>query len=146
MNYRTTCPHCGRVVTAYTLHMNEPLCGAFIAFCRQRILLGRPVKKGEIGLTNAQYSNFQNLRHFGLIAQRDKGGPWDVTPVGWAWLRGDTGILSPAAHMSGMTLHDNHPAWATHHTSSRRAVFIRDEFPTLWDQRPVFREQKIGAI
>lgn len=50
MNFHDTCPHCGRVTTAYTLPLNEGLVRAFIKFADARIRLGRPVKKGELEL------------------------------------------------------------------------------------------------
>lgn len=144
MNYRDTCPHCGHVSTAYTLRMNEPMIRAFIAFATARHRLGRPVKKGELELTNAQYSNFQNLRHFGLIHQPEKGRHWEMTPLGWAFLRGKSSIFTPAAHLGGVTLLPTHPAWRTHE-EARKDVFIRDVLPDEWKDRSEFQAEKIGA-
>lgn len=141
MKYSKTCECCGHKVTAYTLMMNEPLCRAFIAFAKERIRLGRPLKKGEIGLSNAQYSNFQNLRHFGIIRQEDKGGAWDVTLLGWMWLSGEARIHSPTAHMGGKTLLYNHEAWDTHPVKPE-FITIRERFPELWKERPEYQEEK----
>lgn len=143
MNYRSACPHCGHILAAYTLTMNEPLIRAFIAFATARVRLGRPVKKGELGLTNAQYSNFQNLRHFALIFQPDKGRYWEMTPLGMSFLRGKSSIYTPAAHLGGMTLLPNHPAWATH-KEARRDVFIRDVLPEEWKDRAEFQQERTG--
>ncbi len=144
MNYRRACDHCGHVLTAYTLPLNEGLVRAFIALVMARIRLGRPVKKGELGLTNAQYSNAQNLRHFGLIFQPEKGRSWEVTPLGWNFYRGKSSIFTPAAHLGGMTLLPSHPAWATH-KEQRRDVLIREVLPEEWKDRAEFAVEKMGA-
>lgn len=143
MKYAETCPHCGRRVTAYTLRMNVPLARAFLAFATARIRLGRPVKKGELSLTNAQYSNFQNMRHFGIISQQDRGRYWEITPLGWSFLRGKSSVFSPAGHLGGMTLLAGHPAWATHE-EGRRDLFIRDVMPEEWKDRAEFQTEKTG--
>jgi hypothetical protein len=125
--------------------MNEGLARAFLAFIDARIKAGRPIKKGEIGLTNAQYSNFQNLRHFGLIHQPAVlSGAWETTMIGWAWYRGDYRIPSPVAHMGGNTLPQNHEAWKSH-AGERTAVSIQDVLPEEWKQRAEFAAEKSGC-
>lgn len=144
MNYRKTCDHCGHVLTAYTLPLNESLVRAFLSFSLARLRLRRPVKKGELELTNAQYSNFQNLRHFGLIFQHEKGRHWEITPLGISFLKGKSSVFSPAGHLGGMTLLAGHPAWSTH-ADPRRDVFIGDIMPEEWKDRAEFAAEKMGA-
>lgn len=143
MKYFEDCPHCHRRVTAYTLPLNEGLIRAFLIFAVARIKAGRPVKKGELGLENSQYSNFQNLRHFALVAQLEKGRHWEMTPLGWNFLRGRTSILNPAAHLGGATLSPFHPAWGTH-KEARQLVHIHDVMPEEWKDRAEFKQEKTG--
>ena len=144
MNHREICGHCGHVTTAYTLNLNEPLMQAFLMFAERRVRAGRPIKKGEIELAPAQYSNFQNLRHMGLIQQEAKGAAWEMTPLGWEFIRGQSPVLNPAGHMGGMTLPVNHPAWTTHE-GDRNAVWIKDVLPSEWRDRMSFAQEKAGA-
>lgn len=144
MNYSTRCSHCGHQVTAYTLRMNQHLALAFVQFCKARIATGRAMRKGEIELENAAYSNFQNLRHFGIISQAERGSTWEVTPLGWLWLRGQVPIQNPAGHMAGVTLDETHPAWSTH-AEPRQDLWIGDAVPANFDMRPYYQDQKVGA-
>ena len=144
MNFRHICDHCGHVMTAYTLPMNEGLIRAFLIFADARVRLGRPLKKGEIGLDNSQYSNFQNLRHFGLIAQPEKGRVWEMTQTGWDFLRGGV-IYTPAAHMGGQTLSPFHQAWATHTEPQRKLISLRDVLPEDYKQRAEYQVEKTGS-
>lgn len=144
MNYRDTCPHCGHTTTAYTLPLNESLVRAFLSFAMARVRLRRPVKKGELELTNAQYSNFQNLRHFGLIFQHEKGRHWEITPLGIAFLEGRSSVFSPAGHLGGVTLLPTHPAWRTH-AEARRDIFIKEILPEEWKDRSAYIAEKVGA-
>jgi hypothetical protein len=144
MNFHRDCACCGNRVTAYTLPLNEGLVRAFLKFSDARLRIGRPCKKGEIGLENSEYSNFQNLRHFYLIAQAEKGRSWEMTDIGWAFLRGEMHLMTPAAHLGGETLPSTHEAWATHH-ETRRAVRISDVMPEDWKQRNAFKAEKTGT-
>ena len=149
MKYSKKCECCGHVVTAYTLPMNEGMIRAFVVFAleytRKRTKTHTGLKKGEIGLTNTQYSNFQNLRHFGLIHQLDRGGVWHLTEIGWKFFSGQATILTPAAHMGGNTLPPDHPAWKTH-PQERRRISIRDVLPEEYKQRPEFQAEKSGQM
>lgn len=145
MKYHDTCPHCGHKTTAYTLPLNEGLVRAFLTFKEARVRLGRPVKKGELGLTNSQYGNFQNLRHFGLIMQTNgKGRDWEMTFLGWDFVTGRKKILNPAGHLGGVTLAEDHLAWSTH-PKRRELVSIFDVLPADYKQRPEYQEEKAGA-
>ncbi len=144
MQYHEDCPHCGKRITAYTLPLNEGLVRGFLKFVDARIRLGAPVRKGALGLTNSEYGNFQNLRHFHLVAQIEKGAAWEVTDVGWAFLRGELKVLTPAGHFGGATMDSNHPGWRTHH-HPRKAVSVRDVLPDEWKSRPMFQAEKVGA-
>ena len=144
MNYQDVCPHCGHKTTAYTLPLNEGLVRAFLAFKEARIQLGRPVKKGELGLTNSQYGNFQNLRHFGLVSQVEKGRDWEMTQLGWDFVAGRRKILNPAGHLGGETLPDDHLAWSTH-PKARELVSIYDVLPEDYKQRAEYQAEKVGA-
>jgi hypothetical protein len=146
MNYHERCSHCGHKITAYTIFMNEGLITAFIAFAESRIQAGRPLAKGELGLANAQYTNFQNLRHFGLITQPEgKGRHWEMTKTGWDFFRGTCWIKNPAGHLGGITIHEGHPAWATH-DGVRKWVKITDVLPVGYKLRSEYQEEKAGVL
>lgn len=86
---------------------------AFISFAKQYEIDKVSRKKGELGLKNEQYSNFQNLRHFGIIQQIDSQ-KWIVTTLGRLFLSGEASIPVPVAHLGGKTLSADHEAWETH--------------------------------
>ena len=116
---------------------------SFIKFASARTTIGRPLKIGEIGLDNSQYTNFSHLRHFGLIFQPNgRGDGWEMTPLGWDFLHGKERVLTPAGHMAGLTLGSFHKAWATH--DERRAVTIRDVLPAEWKERPEYAAERAG--
>lgn len=144
MNYSATCPHCSHKTTAYTLPLNEGLVRAFLKFADARIRLGRPVKKGELALTNSQYANFQNLRHFNLIMQADKGREWEFTKLGHEFRLGRAKVLNPAGHLGGETLPADHLAWSTH-DGARTEISILDVLPDEYKQRPEYAAEKRGA-
>lgn len=147
MKYTERCQCCGHVKTAYTLPMNEGMVRAFVLFMREfarkktKTHAGAGVKKGDIGLSNSQYGNFQNLRHFGLIFQVHKGGPWTPTQLGWNFYLGTATILNPAGHMAGETLAADHAAWNTH-PQERRRITIHEVLPEEWKQREEFQQEK----
>lgn len=143
MNYSETCPCCKRQISAYTLPLNRGLARAFLKFADARIRLGRAVEKGELALTNSEYGNFQNLRHFGIVAQKEKGRAWDFTPTGIGFLNGGA-LLSPCAHFGGETLPDDHLAWSTH-DKPRAVVTLASILPVEWKQRAEYRDEKRGA-
>lgn len=145
MNFHQDCPHCGHRVTAYTLAFSRPLALAFLKFADTCIRLGRPVDKGEMGLTPQQYSNAQNLKHFGIMAQLEKGRAWEFTKLGLAFLAGKELILTPAAHLGGETLEEQHLAWATH-PHKRELVSLRDVLPAEWRTRSEYQEEKRDAV
>ena len=145
MNYTADCPHCGHRITAYTIPMNAGLAQSFVVFAGACIRLGRPVAKKELPLSNVQYTMFQKLRHFGLIAQpQDCGRTWTLTAQGLAWYYGRTIILTPAAWMGGKTLDEKSPAWGTH-KEPRRGITIHDVLPNGWKQREEYAEEKSGT-
>lgn len=144
MNYHEDCPCCHRRTSAYTLPMNRGLARAFLKFVDARLLLERPVDKGELKLTNAEYSNFQNLRHFGLVAQKEQGRAWDWTERGLAFFHGAP-VESPVAHFGGETLPSDHLAWATH-TGPRGNVTIAELLPAEWKEREAFVREKKDAV
>ncbi len=142
LKYQKTCTECGNKITAYTLPMTAPLMKAFAVFAKRYLELKVPLKKGVIGLTNAQYSNFQNLRHFGLIAQAGgKGAAWVLTKYGYSFFRGELGVLSPAGHMGGETLTEYHEAWKTLE-GHRKLIFISDELRMEQKQRAEYQREK----
>lgn len=145
MNYHEDCRCCGHRITAYTLHLNRKLVVAFLKFVDKRVALRRPIAKGEIGLTNGEYGNFQNLRHFGIVSQFEKGSAWDLTPLGWRFLRGEIDLPTPVAHFKGETLTEDHLAWATH-DGPRRRKYIRDLLPEDWKTRPEYQAEKRDAV
>lgn len=145
MNFHHDCPQCLHRETAYTLHLSRKLVTAFLAFADARIRLGRPVSKGELGLEAAQYSNFQNLAHFGIIQQAERAGPWEFTPLGLRFLRGEVDLPTPVAHMAGRTLAEDDLAWATHKGERTRKT-IRDVMPEDWRVREDYMAEKRDAV
>lgn len=141
MNYKEKCQCCGQQKTAYTLPLNSSLVNAFIKFADKYLKDGKGVSKGDIGLTNAQYSNFQNLRHFGIIRQYEKGNEWYLTDIGLAFYYGEIGLLSPVAFMGGETLPDNHPCWDTE-KKQRSTIHIGDVIQYHYKRRPEYQEDK----
>lgn len=145
MNYHEDCPHCGKRITAYTLPLNRGLALAFLTFADARIRLQRPVEKGELGLSNSQYGNFQNLRHFGLIFQLERGRAWELTRLGLSFAMGEASVPSPVAHFGAETLPEDHLAWSTH-KGPRAKVTIRDVLPAEWKAREEFKVEKRDAV
>ncbi len=143
MNYSKQCDCCGHIVTAYTIHLNEPLVRAFLTFAAARIRLGRPVKKCEIELDHSGYGNFQKLRHFHLIEKRDAGA-WEMTVIGWSFIMGTGSVITPAAQFGNSTLGYDHEAWKTH-KDGHRSVSIRDVLPADWKDRAAYMAEKAGA-
>lgn len=141
MKFATQCESCGHRQVAYTLPFNAGLLWAFTQFADKFIRGAKKgISKGDIGLTNSQYGNFQNLRHFGLIIQYEKGTEWYLTSLGEAFYFGEAGVLTPAGHMAGNTLSDTHEAWATHKVE-RRTVFIGDVLPTHYKRRADYQAE-----
>lgn len=145
MKYATQCDHCLHQITAYTLNLNKPLVQAFWIFAQKTIAEKRGLCKGELGLTNAQYSNFQNLRHFGVIELNREKETWTLTEIGVLFYNNQITLLSPVAHMAGKTLPDNHAAWETHHQPRQPRSIIDFEI-SGWDRRPEFQEQRKYAV
>jgi hypothetical protein len=145
MKYGSTCGECGHIKTAYTLPLNKSKVAAFIKFADRYLREGKPIAKGELGLTNSQYGNFQNLRHFGIIEQREKGSEWYLTPLGEAFFFGEASVNVPAAHMAGETLPPDHPAWATHEDKPV-AMMIGDIEATHYKRRPEYQAEKAGHL
>ena len=141
MKYFETCQCCGQKKTAYTLPLNQSLVNAFIRFVDKHLERGKGIVKGEIGLTNAQYSNFQNLRHYGIIKQYEKGNEWYVTDKGLDFYYGEIGLKSPVAFMAGETLPDDHPCWATEKTEKRKTVYVGDVIQNYYKKRPEYRAE-----
>ena len=145
MHYFETCQCCGQKKTAYTLAINAPLTNAFVKFAEQYLKDRKGIAKGDIGLTNAQYSNFQNLRHFGIIRQYEKGNEWHLTDTGLAFYYGEIGLKSPIAFMAGETLPDNHPCWDTE-KKSREMIHIKDLMPWHYKKRPDYQKESTSQM
>lgn len=145
MKYGSTCGECGHVKTAYTLPLNKSMVAAFIRFADRYLREGKPIAKEELGLTNSQYGNFQNLRHFGVIEQREKGSGWHLTALGEAFYFGEHPLLVPVAHMGGETLPYDHEAWATH-DDKPVAMMIGDIEATHYKKRPEYQAEKAGHL
>jgi hypothetical protein len=141
MKHQERCACCGHVKTAYTLPLNDSLVKAFIHFAELSLEKNVGLEKGEIGLTNAQYSNFQNLRHFNLIRQYEKGRKWYLTDFGKDFYYGNVRIKTPVAHMDGKTLDDFHPAWKTH-AGGRVEKLITDYYQINYKKREEYQKEK----
>lgn len=145
MNFHEDCPHCGARISAYTSPLNRGLALAFLEFADQRMALGRPVEKHELELSNSQYGNFQKLRYFGLIQHVAGAKAWEFTKLGSEFFLGKTKVLSPAGHMGGTILDEQHLAWATH-PIARKLVSLEDVLPEEWKNREAFKAEKKDAV
>lgn len=130
-------------LTAYTLNLNNSMANAFAKFAEKYLETGKGINKGDIGLTNPQYSNFQNLRHFGIIEQFEKGNEWYLTSFGESFYYGESQIITPVAFMGGKTLPNDHECWNTH-KGDVEAKFLNDRLPEHYKKRPEYQEEKSG--
>ena len=130
--------------SAYSLGLTQYMIDAFKKFADQYISGGRRgIKKGNIGLKNSQYTNFQRLRMFGLIQQYLKGSEWYLTDLGEKFYRGEVSIVSPCGHLWNQQLPDSHPAWQTF-KGTRKSYYISDKFPSQFKQRQEYKAEKVG--
>lgn len=146
MNFHDDCPCCGHRVAAYTIQLNKPLARAFLSFAHAALRAkGAGVPKSGFPLGNVQYTNFQKLRHFGLIQQAEKGREWHMTKLGLEFAAGRAKVLTPAATLRGEALPPDHLAWATH-TKRRAEVGIQDVLPDEWKPREEYAAEKRDAV
>lgn len=146
MKYSEKCQYCGHQRTAYSFPLNKSLLKAFLLFADLAVRnRKRGLKKGDLGLTNSQYSNFQNLRHFGLIEQKEKGREWYLTDLGEQFYYGEASVLSPTGFFSestsGLTIPKDHAAWQTHN-EPRIYIKISDVINYEYKQRPEYQQEK----
>lgn len=150
MKFHETCPHCGQVTTAYTINLSERMIDAFRIFVGKltkwlftfNVDLNKWLLKWEIGLSNSQYSNRQNLAHFGIIKQEWQ--KWYLTDLGINFYNGNVTLLTPAWFMGWKTLPEDHPAWITH--KPRKALYIREFEKQFQDQKEKYVEEKTKAV
>ena len=124
--------------------MNRHALDAFIKFADKFIKDKTPRRKLEMELSNPQYTNWHNLRHFHIIFQEKGTAKWILTKKGEQFFRGEIKLMVPAAHMGGATLDSTHPAWETH-TAERKELFIWELLKvaeTAWKQREEFQKEK----
>lgn len=139
MQRHQTCECCGHKVTAYTINLSDVMVDAFGKFMEKHIRELRWLKKWEIGLTNAQYSNFQNLRYFGIIEMI--AGQRLPTEKWYRFYRGYDTIKTPCAFMNWLLLHDLSPAWETH-KEGRKDVWFKDFVQHGQDHKEKYQEEK----
>lgn len=146
MNFHSDCPCCGHRVSAYSIPLNKPLARSFLSFVDAVVRAGGAgVPKSGFKLTNVQYTNFQKLRHFGLIDQIEHGKEWILTRLGVEFAAGRASVMSPTGTMNGKTLADDDLAWATH-KKKRALVTIRDVLPDEWKPREEYVAEKKDAV
>lgn len=85
-----TCTTCGSRLTGRWERLTPGLCKTLIKFytaiCRKQ--LNQVHLQNECDLTKSEYTNFQKLRYFGLVAKiADKPGYWLITRRGRDFLR-----------------------------------------------------------
>lgn len=89
------CDHCGAKVVEYKHSLSAGLAGALRKFSGMYGLYAGELSL-VIQLTYSERCNFQKLRYWGLVKkmgdQDGKGGMWNITAQGNAWLRGDTTV------------------------------------------------------
>jgi len=130
--------------SAYSITMNETNKNAFLQFASRFIGGGsKGLKKGDIGLKNAQYSNFQNLRHFGIIEQREGSNKWFLTEKGLQFYNGEIPIESPAGFIGGKTIERHHPAWDTY-KGERSLMYINGFTTNEVKRKKEYQEEKTG--
>lgn len=141
MKFHRTCGCCGKISTAYTINLSESMLDAFRIFAKKYIDNDGWLRKWEIWLRNAQYSNFQNMKHFWIIIQ--ESWLWYLTKIWWDFYNGIGFILNPAGFMDGKTLSDDHEARLTH--KPRNKVTIHDIDKQFQDQKEKYQDEATKA-
>lgn len=111
-------------VFAQPFSLNKGMVSAFCALVEMYQREKRPIQKKELGLPNAQYTNFATMKYFGIIAMRDKGSGWWPTEKGLRFYRGEIGLTMPVYHMDNVLLPDDHPAYSPPYCKKRETKYI----------------------
>lgn len=80
------CQHCGAKMKKYKFSLNRPLVDVLVLM-RKLAPVGSPIEINSLNMTTSQWTNFQKLRYWNLIARYEdkahpKGGIWVVTQQG----------------------------------------------------------------
>ena len=146
MIYHKTCPCCWTVVSAYTINLSEQMIDAFKIFVKKylenRCEWYEGLKKWEIWLKNAQYSNFQNLRYFWIIM--NNWGKRLLTRKWYDFYSNIHPILNPAWFMAGKTLPDDHEARITH--KPRKEVYMSDVEKIYQDKHEKYVQERTKPV
>lgn len=92
------CSECGHKIVTYRFNFNKGLAACIIKLsCFKEAFTQEGVSVGSIGLSPAQYTNFQKLRYWLLIEKvhngdHNKGGWWRLTDLGIAFILGEVSI------------------------------------------------------
>jgi len=142
MKYHKTCTCCWHIITAYTINLSDVMVDAFQNFMRKSYdNWWNWLKKWDIWLKNAQYSNFQNLQYFWIIQKQwNKRYPTTKWNFWYNWL---SLLTTPAWMMWWKTLPDDHEAWITH--KPRKKVSIYEFMRTSQDQKEKYQDEATKA-
>jgi hypothetical protein len=88
------CPHCDAKMVEY----RHPLSKGLVR-CLAKLALagGGPLSiSDDLKLTKSEYTNFGKLQYWGFVEHAspeiERGGIWQVTANGWAFLRGEISV------------------------------------------------------
>lgn len=85
------CEYCGAKMVEYRHTLSKSLLRPLVRFSRLGKGYHSPSKQEK--MTHSQLANWQKLRYWGLIAkapdETGKGGYWEITELGWGFLRGE---------------------------------------------------------
>lgn len=79
-----TCEHCGASMVEYRHYL---LKGMVQGLAKLAAAGGGPLNLNILDLTRNQWDNFQKLKYFDLVSQRDRG-IWEITSLGLEFLAG----------------------------------------------------------
>lgn len=132
---------------ANEIPMRRAMLRAFTIFAEEYIKQGRkPLSRSEGGIIyKGDYSNFANLRYFGLIMHPAKNSKWSLTQKGGLFLQGKEPILNPIIQMDGELLPQNHPAWATQNPKARE-MYITEFFPGGWKEYEEWKDDMLRTL
>ncbi len=96
------CPHCGAAMREYRHALGGGLVSALVAFARAG---GGPIHLEKVNLSRHQWTNFQKLRYWELVAKAElpdrQKGIWKMTQKGWLFVAGQLAIHQRAVTYRG---------------------------------------------
>lgn len=130
-------------VHAYSVSLSKQYVQALQIFQEvyNRKRKGVEMKELKSIFSDNQYRNFAKLRHFNVISL--DGIKWHLTPVGEAFLLGQSPIWNVAGWLGKQTLNSTHPAWLTF-KGKRNLVYVNDYIEKSFKTREEYQKEKQG--